>query len=380
MKNIQVLKPYYEIEECLQEIRECLEIGWTGIGFKTNKFEDAWREYTGFSNAYFVNSATAGLHLAIKILKQEYGWDDGDEVLTTPLTFVSTNHAILYENLKPVFVDVDDYLCLNPDDIKNKITSKTKAVMFVGLGGSTGQYEKIVKLCKKHNLKLILDAAHMAGTRLRDEIPGKEADCVVYSFQAVKNLPTADAGMVCFKSDILDSIARKIGWLGINKDTYKRASSGKYKWKYDVEYVGYKYHGNSIIAGIGLAQLKYLDKHNEYRRMIARLYTSKLNNSNNIDIIPIPYECLSSYHLYVIRVDNRDDVLYKLNERGIFPGVHYIDNTEYEMYSYAYGTCPNAHKLQHEILTLPINLHMTVNEPNSDVNYISDTLLNIIGG
>lgn len=134
--NIQVLKPKYRVQECLDEIRVCLEKGWTGLGFKTTEFEEAWKTYTGLPNAHFVCSATAGLHLAMNILKSFYGWKDGDEVISTSLTFISTNHAILYEGLKPVFADVDsDTLCLDPLDVEQKITSKTRAVMYVGLGG-----------------------------------------------------------------------------------------------------------------------------------------------------------------------------------------------------------------------------------------------------
>jgi dTDP-4-amino-4,6-dideoxygalactose transaminase len=141
--TIQLFRPRFHIDECLEEIRECLEKGWTGLGFKTVQFEDAWKEYTGLDNAHFLNSATAGLHLALNIYKNDRQWIDGDEIITTPITFVSTNHAILYENLTPVFADVDQYLCLDPDDVERKITERTKAVMFVGIGGNTGQLEKI---------------------------------------------------------------------------------------------------------------------------------------------------------------------------------------------------------------------------------------------
>ena len=196
---IQLFVPTFRIDECLAEIRECLEKGWSGIGYKTIEFEEKWKEYTGLNNAHFLNSDTAALHLAIKVFKIQNKWNDGDEIISTPITFVSSNHAIMYENLKVVFSDVDEYLCLNPKEVEKKITDKTRAIMFVGLGGNVGRYKEIVNICKKYNLKLILDAAHMAGTRLNGEIVGKEADAVCYSFQAVKNLPTADSGMICFE-------------------------------------------------------------------------------------------------------------------------------------------------------------------------------------
>lgn len=374
--SIQLFVPTFRIDECLEEIRECLEKGWTGLGFKTVQFEEEWKKYTGINNAHFLNSATVGLSLALKILKMQNKWGDQDEVITTPLTFVSTNHAIAYENLKPVFADVDDSLCLDPKDVESKITDKTRAVMFVGLGGNIGNYFEIVDLCRKYNLKLILDAAHMAGTRVNGEIPGKEADVVVYSFQAVKNLPTADSGMICFRENELDELCRKLTWLGINKDTFARSGDkGSYKWKYDVEYVGYKYHGNSIMAGIGLVQLKYLDEDNAYRRQLAQWYDNNLKDySVLIRTVNIPDYCESSRHLYVIEVDNRDELLMYLNDNEIYPGVHYRDNTEYRMYSYAKGTCPNSHRLSERVLSLPMHLRMT----QDDVNYISDKLITYV--
>ncbi|MFE0559241.1 DegT/DnrJ/EryC1/StrS family aminotransferase [Paenibacillus sp. NPDC058910] len=370
---IQLFTPTFRVEECLHEIRECLEKGWTGLGFKTVEIENKWKEYTGLPNAHFLNSATVGLSLALKILKMENNWDDNDEVITTPLTFISTNHAIVYENLTPVFADVDEYLCLDPIDVEKKITPKTKAIMFVGLGGNTGKYKEIVELCKKYNLKLVLDAAHMAGTRVNGEIPGKDADVVVYSFQAVKNLPTADSGMICFQSSELDELCRKLTWLGINKDTYARANDkGAYKWKYDVEYVGYKYHGNSIMAAIGLVQLKYLDRDNSYRRQLAEWYDQNFKGfSSKIKPVPVAIDCESSRHLYVIAVDNRDELLLALNESGIYPGVHYRDNTEYSMYKHAYGTCPNSHKLSEQIISLPMHLQLT----KQDVDFICETVI-----
>ncbi|MEI7028201.1 DegT/DnrJ/EryC1/StrS family aminotransferase [Paenibacillus sp. y28] len=368
--SIQLFTPTFRIEECLDEIRECLEKGWTGLGYKTTAFEEKWKEYTGLTNAHFLNSATVGLSLALKILKMECGWQDQDEIITTPLTFVSTNHAILYEGLRPVFADVDQYLCLDPEDVRNKITAKTKAVLFVGIGGNTGQYEQIAAICKQNQLKLILDAAHMAGTRLHGQIPGKEADAVVYSFQAVKNLPTADSGMICFKDTKHDELCRKLTWLGINKDTFARSNDkGAYKWKYDVEYVGYKYHGNSIMASIGLVQLKYLDQDNAYRRQLASWYDQAFQG--RVASIPVADGCESSRHLYIIEASNRNELLLALNECGIYPGVHYRDNTEYRMYSYAHGTCKNSHRTSERIISLPMHLRLS----KQDVDFIAEKVM-----
>lgn len=376
--GIQLFTPRYEVEECLQEIRECLEKGWTGLGFKTVEFEEKWKKYTGLPFAHFLNSATIGLNLAVEILKEEYHWQEGDEIITTPLTFISTNHAIVRGGMKAVFADIDDTLCLNPDSVRERITDKTRAVIFVGIGGNAGRYPEIVKLCREKNLRLILDAAHMAGTRVKGEIPGREADVVVYSFQAVKNLPTADSGMICFKNGKLDEIARKKAWLGINKDTYTRSTnSGNYKWKYDVEYVGEKAHGNSVIASIGIVQLRYLDRDNAYRRQVAAWYRERFARyEDKIRMVNIPADCTYSGHLFQIMVENRDEVILQLNAADIYPGVHYADNTLYRMYSYARGTCPQAEYVSNHVLSLPMHLHLTF----EDVQYIADEVIKIVVG
>lgn len=371
---IQLFTPTFDVDGCLEEIRECLEKGWTGLGFKTVQFEEDWKAYTGWEHAHFLNSATAGLNLVFDIFAEEYGWGEEDEVITTPLTFISSNHAILLAGLKPVFADVDDTLCLDPKSVRERITDKTKAVLFVGIGGNTGHYEEIAQICKENNLKLVLDAAHMAGTRLRGEMPGKQADAIVYSFQAVKNLPTADSGMVCFKEEKLDAIVRKKTWLGINKDTYMRTSSGgTYKWRYDVEYVGNKYHGNSIMAAIGIVQLKHLDKENAYRRQIARWYTEGfLEYGDKIKLVEVPEECESSRHLFQIIVENRDEMMLALNQQEIYPGVHYVDNTEYRMYRYAEGTCPNARYISEHVISLPMHMQLTYEDVQTIIKAVTE--------
>ncbi len=356
---IHLFVPTFRIDEVLAEIRECLEKGWTGLGFKTVAFEQAWRDYSGLPHAHFLSSATAGLHLAVRMLKDSGGWQDGDEVITTPLTFVSTNHAILYESLRPVFADVDEHLCLDPADVAARITPRTRAVVFVGMGGNPGRYDEVRALCAKRGLKLILDAAHMTGTRVAGRHAGHDADVSVFSFQAVKNLPTADSGMICFAEATLDAEVRKWTWLGINKDTYTRTvSDAAYKWHYDVEHVGFKYHGNSIMAAMGLVALRYVEEDNARRREIAAWYDEALAPSTAIQRVPMAAGCVPSRHLYQVMVDARDAVMVTLNASGIYPGVHYRDNTVYRMYASSAGTCPRAARASDRIISLPMHLRL----------------------
>jgi dTDP-4-amino-4,6-dideoxygalactose transaminase len=370
---INLFVPVFRTEEVLNEIRDCLERGWTGLGYKTVEFEEAWKAYTGLPHAHFVNSGTAALHLAVALLKRKHGWKDGDEVITTPLTFVSTNHVILYEKLHPVFADTDPFLCLDPESVRNRITSKTRAVMFVGYGGNAGRLDDIRSLCLEKHLALIVDGAHMAGTRIYGRHVGHHDDVITFSFHSVKNLPTADGGMVCFADEDLDAEARKASWLGINRDTYSRmGSAGTYKWLYDVEHEGWKYHGNSIMAAIALVGLRYLDQDNAYRRQIAIWYDELLHNQPEIDLFPVLPGCEISRHLYPIQVDDRDELMVFLNAANIFPGVHYRINTDYPMYRYAQGTCPNAERAAKRLISLPLHLKMTRTDVERVAWWISD--------
>lgn len=370
--SIQVLKPKFHIDECLDAVKECLEKGWTGMGFKTVEFETEWKKYTGHPYAYYLNSNTVGLHLAVKILKMHNGWADGDDIITTPITFVSTNHAILYENMHATFADVDEYLCLDPVDVEKKINDKTRAVIFVGYGGRVGQLDKIIDICKKHNLKLILDAAHMSGTRVDGVCPGTwdGIDVAVYSYQAVKNLPTGDSGMICWKDEESDKLTRQLAWLGINKDTYARSNAGTYAWKYDVDYVGYKYNGNAIMAAIALVQLKYLDEDNKRRREIVERYNTAFSDIPEIKIIKAPHHEECSYHIYEIAVPDRQALMGELQKHEIYCGVHYRDNIEYSMYRYAEGSCPKAREYSEHIITLPLHMWLT----DEDVEKIIETV------
>lgn len=366
MEPVHLFVPTFRTDEVLEEIRECLEKGWTGLGYKTVAFEEAWCAHTGLPRAHFLSSASAGLHLAWRLLRERDGWADGDEVITTPLTFVSTGHALLYEGLTPVFADVDEHLCLDPRSVAERIGPRTRGVCFVGLGGNTGRCAEVRDLCRERGLALVLDAAHMAGTWV--ETPegrrhaGWDADVAVFSFQAVKNLPTADSGMICCADPALDAEARKLSWMGINKDTYTRTlGSGSYRWLYDVEHVGWKYNGNSIMAAMGLVGLKYLEEDNERRREVCSWYDEELAGCPAVGRVPVTAGTVPSRHLYQVLVDRRDEVMVGLNERGIYPGVHYRDNTQYRMYAEVPGAadCPAARRASERLISLPLHLRLS---------------------
>ena len=375
--NIVLFKPKFRINETLKEISNILRTGWTGIGNKTITIENQWNKFTGLKNSLFVNSATAGLHISVEVLKTFYKWKNDAEIITTPISFVSTSHCILYSGLKPVFCDIDITGTLDPKKITKLINKKTKAIIFVGLGGSCGNLDKILKICKKYKLKLILDAAHMAGAYHNGKHVGYESDIAVFSFQAVKNLPTADSGMVSFKNKNLESIARKLSWCGIDKDTFAREK--KYKssqaWEYDVPFLGQKYNGNSLMATVALVALKYLKIDNIKRKNIAKIYFAKLKDNKKITIVP--HSKGSSRHLFSILVKNRNNIIKRLKEKNINPGVHYksiLDFSYYKKKNYIKKSkdMKISKRFSKDILSLPMHLYLT----KKDINKICNTINN----
>ena len=175
--------------------------------------------------------------------------------------------------------------------------------------------------------------------------------------------------MICFADAQLDAECRMVSWMGINKDTYSRTSNeGTYKWNYGVDYLGYKYNGNAIMAAIALAQLPYLDEENAYRRKLAAIYDKTFEKNPKIQIVGTPYREECAYHIYEILVPDREALLACLAKENIYGGVHYRDNTEYAMYAYGQGSCPRAHERSQHLLTLPLHLYLTL----EDVDRIAD--------
>jgi dTDP-4-amino-4,6-dideoxygalactose transaminase len=362
-RQIQLFAPVFDVDACLAEIRECLELGWTGIGFKTVEFEDRFSEYLGAPFCHFVNSNTNGIHLLLEVLKSTRKWADGDEVISSGMTFVSANHSILHAGLAPVFADVDSSLCMTLAEIEKKVTSKTRAVMFVGIGGNAGELAEISRFCRSSGFLLILDAAHCAGSRLNARHLSHYADYSIFSFQAVKNLPTGDAGLITVRTEEENHLVRKLSWCGIDKDTFSRSRDG-YQWMYSVTDVGYKYHGNSIMAAIAIVQLRSLETGNSRRRELASLYSRQLDRCGSVCCISHSNETESSRHLVQFIAPRRNKLIEYLKTRGVGTGVHYLSNSRYPMY--AHNHIPLAEELDDKIISLPCHLRMS----DEDVDYV----------
>jgi dTDP-4-amino-4,6-dideoxygalactose transaminase len=372
---VQIFHPQFHVEEVLAELRPVLNSGWVGPGPKCKQFEEEFNKFTSAKHSHFVHSATAALHIALRISNPK-----GKKVLTTPLTFCSTNAVILYENLEPVFVDINDTdLSLDANDLcKKKNESGADTVMWVHYGGNISSYFDFIPNLFGGEIKVIEDCAHAMGAFYSNgQRVGSNPNSVsCFSMQAVKNCPTADSGIIVVPNEEMLDRAKRLAWLGIDKDTYARTNSSEseiYKWKYSIDELGIKANGNDVMATIALVQFKYLDRDNAYRKQIADWYVDNFQAYGN-KIKTVYHNRDSSHHLFVIRVNNRDEVIKALKDNGIAPGVHYLPNYEFPVFSkfYTKGSCPNCEQISKEIISLPNHLLLT----KKDIDRVCEVVIN----
>jgi dTDP-4-amino-4,6-dideoxygalactose transaminase len=360
-QSIQLFRPTYRVDECMEAIRGVLESGWTGTGPKCAEFESQWKKHIGCRNALFVSSATAALHIAVRLLDLP----EGSKVATTPLTFVSTNAAILYEKLTPVFCDCGSDLSLKADSVIDAIEKdRVRAVIWVHYGGSVSEeFYKLMDYVSMHpEVKVIEDCAHASGAwyfheKNRGFVGSRTDTYACFSFHSVKCLPIFDGGILCVPDDKHAERARRLSWLGIDKSTYARTEgSGNelYKWSYDVPELGWKYNGNDIAASIGLVQLEVLNFDNAMREKNKKWYEEFLGRENFM-----MHSCGSSHHLIVLLVNDREKVMSALKANGIAPGVHYLPNYRFPVFAgFDHSRCVEVEKLSEKILSLPNHVAM----------------------
>lgn len=366
---IPVFRPSMGDEE-VKAVEEVLRSGWIGLGPKTREFEERFAIYTGAENAVALNSCTAALHLALKVMDVE-----GGEVITSPMSFISTNHAILYNHAAPVFADVEeDTLNMKFDEIERLISKNTKAILLVHYGGHACDMDPILDIARNRGIKVVEDAAHACGAEYKDRKIGSIGDATCFSFHAVKNLAMGDGGMITLHdADIADRI-RRLSWLGISRGTWDRSKEKAYKWEYDVEEVGYKYHLNDVLAAIGIVQLEKLDRANARRRQIVEKYNEAFKD---LDWLKTPVEkdyAKSANHNYVIKVldGRRDSMIEHLAANGISAGVHYIPNHLYGMYKPHYRRLPVAERVWRQLVTLPLFPDLTETEQDRIIEKVRD--------
>jgi len=376
---IPVYKPKLRTEEILNELKGVLDSGWVGLGPKVREFEKKIEEYLHVNHVIATNSCTSALHLALKVLPEKVG---ARKIITTPITFVSTNHVILYENLEPVFADVDRMTGnISPESVEKLIQShgpdSIRGIIVVHLGGYPVDLDLFNQISKKYNIPIIEDCAHAFGSTYKGKRIGNSDNICCWSFQAVKNMPVGDGGAISTNNPDINKKLRKLRWLGIDADTVTR-SEGGYKWEYMVTDVGFKYHMNDIIATIGCVQIRHLEEDNNRRAEIANMYKGSIRQDLKRKVWMPDYESdrSSSFWFYPIFFENREEIYNSLTQKGIYPSMHFRSNLRYPMFQNCEteGGCQNAKWYEENVLSLPIHLHLSNKDLEDIVESVNEAL------
>lgn len=371
--QVRLFKPSVGEEE-LANLQDVFERAWMGLGPLVSKFEQEWSEYIGCADSIGVNSATAALHLAVTA----FHFPRGSKVLVPAITFASTATAALYNDLIPVFVDVDSVtLGMDLNDMQRKLTSDCVAVMPVHMGGHPVPMERLVEVAQAHRLAVIEDCAHCAGGWYKGKRLGTWGDIGCFSFEEKKSMTTGDGGMICSDNCELVEPLRAQRWVGIDKDTWKRSAGyvdsevvNARHWYYEIAALGYKYNMNDVMAAIGLAQLKKLDRMNARRAQIIRRYLDGIKDCQRIKPL-LPYDLEgSAYWLFGVRCAERDRLILHLKRRGIATGVHYMPLPLHPLFKQFDDAIPVAKEVWLTMITLPLFPDLT----DTEVDYIIEAL------
>ena len=315
-------------EEEIRAVEACLRSGWVTTGPATRRFEEDFRDYLGGGvEAISVNSATAGLHLALESL----GIGPGDEVIVPTLTFTATAEVVRYLGARPVFVDADPHtLNLAPDAVAAAITARTRAIVPVHYAGLACDMDAIGALAARHGLHVVEDAAHAFPAHWNGRLVGTlDSDVTVFSFYANKTMTTGEGGMVVTRDPALAQRIRCMRLHGISRDAFDRYVSRTPSWYYEVIAAGFKYNLTDIAAAIGIEQLRKIDRFQARRAALAARYDAALAG------LPLQLPArpargaTHAWHLYVVRLASgagieRDELIRRLSERGIGTSVHFI--------------------------------------------------------
>jgi dTDP-4-amino-4,6-dideoxygalactose transaminase len=355
-------------EEELAEIASALKSGWVTTGPKTKRFEDAFGAFLGDAalHCLAVNSATAGLHLALEAL----GIGPGDEVITTTHTFTATAEVVRYLGADVVLVDVDPVtLCIDPDLVEAAITPRTKAIMPVHYAGLAADMPALLALAQAHKLKVVEDAAHALPTTSAGQLVGTlGSDVTVFSFYANKTITTGEGGMVVTRDSALAERMTVMRLHGINRDAFDRFQSKTPAWYYEVIAPGFKYNLTDIAAAIGLVQLTKLPRFLERRQYLATRYHEALSSLPLICPADPPAGEVHAWHLYVIRLAptakvTRDELVQALSDRGIGTSVHYVPLHRQPYWRDRYGLepemFPHSDAAYQSMVSIPLFTAMT---------------------
>lgn len=366
--NIRLFKPSLGNDE-LKMISEAFERSWIGLGPMVNKFEEEWAKFIGCRIAIGVNSATAALHLSLRL----FGFPEGKKVLVPALTFSSTASAVLYNHLIPVFVDSDPItLGMSLEDLEMKYDKDCVAVIPVHYCGHPVPMEVLVPWAREKNLKVIEDCAHTAGGIYKGKALGTWGDIGCFSFEEKKCMTTGDGGMMVTDDPELFRDVKAMRWVGIDKDNWKSAreytalNKDAYHWFYELKVLGWKYNMNDLAASIGLAQLKKLPEMNRKRSEIIKKYMEGLRNFEHVKPL-LPFEPDTYvYQMFGIRTNQKEALIIYLKNHGIATGCHYTPLTMQPLFRPYATSCPVAENEYEKMITLPLHTDLS----NEEVNYI----------
>jgi dTDP-4-amino-4,6-dideoxygalactose transaminase len=365
----------------IDEVVATLRSGWIARGPRTVEFEKEFAAYVGAKHALALNSCTAALHVSLL----SAGIGPGDEVITTPMTFASTANTILHCGATPVFADIDYRTgCIDPEQVKTKITPRTKAIVPVHYSGQVCDLDALYELADKHGLFVSEDAAHALWSRYKGRLIGHELQgAACYSFYATKNLTTGEGGMLVTDNDQIDAQARIWAGQGMSKNAWNRYAKGG-SWQYDICQPGFKYNMFDIQAALGLKQLSRLEDMQARRLRIAARYQEVFGKCDALDPPFVPSYTTHCWHLYVLRIVpeqltiDRDQFIVELNNRNVGTSVHFIPVTHMSYYvnrfGFKPGDFPNTDKHFDRIISLPLYPTMT----DEQVQYVIDAVLDIV--
>jgi perosamine synthetase len=339
---------------------EVIRSGWLTMGPKTIEFEQNFASYVGARHAIGVSSCTAALHLALDAV----GLQQGDEVLVPTTTFTATAEVVVYFKAIPVLVDVDPItLCIDPEDARKKVTSRTRAILPVHFAGQPCDMDRIQQLAASHSLHVIEDAAHSLPASFRGTPVGAISQLTAFSFYATKTLTTGEGGMVTTDDDELAARMKMMRLHGIGRDAWKRYSS-EGSWYYEVLNAGFKYNLTDIQSAIGIVQLNKCTEMRSHRARIARQYTNAFSQCEEVETPTVLADRESAWHLYVLRLHldrltiGRAEFVERLKQRGVGTSVHFIPLHMHPYYRDAYHYChesfPVALREYHRSFSLPI--------------------------
>jgi dTDP-4-amino-4,6-dideoxygalactose transaminase len=368
----------------INEVVDSLRSGWLTTGPKTKRFEADFVDFLGGGvEAVAVNSATAGLHLALEAI----GIGPGDEVITTTYTFTATAEVVRYLGANPVLVDIDPTTFnIDPNAIEKAITSKTKAIIPVHFAGLACDMDAILEIAARHGLKVIEDAAHAIPTTSGGQLIGSlQSDATVYSFYATKTLATGEGGMIATRNPEIAARCRVMRLHGISRDAFDRYSSKTPSWYYEVVAPGFKYNMTDIAASLGIHQLKKVYRFQQRRAEIAQSYNQAFADLPVLLPPQAPKKDMHAWHLYVLRLTEnapvqRDRFIELMAEAGIGCSVHFIPLHLHpywrDQYSYQPDDFPHTCKMYQAIVSLPIYTRMTA----ADVDRVIAAVRSILSG